>query len=133
MRVTLDTNFLISATQWDYSVSNKLLIGLIGNAELFTTNEILEEFSKVLKRDFKYNPEEIANIISEVSSFLTIVKPKLKIEIIKDDPEDNKVIECALESSSKYIITYDNHLLKLDKIKDIKIIKPEEALNLINS
>lgn len=29
MKVTVDTNFLISATQWDYSVSHKLLIKLI--------------------------------------------------------------------------------------------------------
>ena len=133
MRVTLDTNFLISSTQWEYSVSHKLLIKMIGNTELFTTNEILEEFSKVLKRDFKYNQEEIEKIINNVSSFVTIVKPKIKIDIIKDDPEDNKVIECALESSSEYIITYDKHLLKLGKYLEIKIIKPEGVFNLINS
>jgi len=47
---------------------------------------------------------------------------------MKDDPDDNRVLECAIESSSDYIITYDGHLLKLKEYTGIKIIKPEEIL-----
>ena len=54
MKITVDTNFLISATQWDYSIAHKLLINLIKtNAKIYTTKDILVEFSKVLERDFK--------------------------------------------------------------------------------
>tara|TARA_Y100000310_G_scaffold292948_1_gene322140 strand:+ start:138 stop:536 length:399 start_codon:yes stop_codon:yes gene_type:complete len=128
MKITVDTNFLISSTQWDYSVGHKLLINLIeNNVEIYTTNEILEEFSKVLKRDFKYNDDETANIIEGILPFLILIDPKTKVNIVKDDPDDNKIIECALESDSEYIITYDNHLLKLKEYKGIRIIKPEEA------
>jgi len=128
MKITVDTNFLISSTQWDYSVGHKLLIKLIeNNVEVYTTNEILEEFSKVLKRDFKYNDDETANIIEGILPFLILIDPKTKVNIVKDDPDDNKIIECALESDSEYIITYDNHLLKLKEYKGIRIIKPEEA------
>ena len=58
-----------------------------------------------------------------------MIEPKQKIDIIKDDPDDNKVIECAIESSSDYIVTYDKHLIKLKEYKRIKIIKPEEILS----
>lgn len=130
MKITIDTNFLVSSTQWDYSVAHKLLIKLIKkDVEIFTTKEILDEFSKVLSRDFKYNPEEINNILEKVLAFVKIVDPKEKIEIVKDDPEDNKVIECAVESLSEYIITYDKHLLNLKEYKGIKIIKPEELFS----
>jgi len=45
MKIVVDTNFLVSATQWDYSVSHKLLQKLIRNdTEIFTTREILDEF-----------------------------------------------------------------------------------------
>jgi len=132
MRVTVDTNFLISATQWDYSVSYKLLLKFIEKKiEIYTTNEILEEFSKVLKRDFKYNTEEIINIMENVLSFVVLVIPQQKLDVVKEDVDDNKVLECAIASSSKYIITYDNHLLKLKEFREIKIIKPEELLKLI--
>ena len=60
MKVTVDTNFLISATQWDYSVAHKLLKKLILlDAEIFTTQDILDETAEVLERDFGYNKEEV--------------------------------------------------------------------------
>ena len=127
MKVTVDTNFLISATQWDYSVAHKLLKKLIlYDAEIFTTQDILDETTEVLERDFKYSKREAKNIIEKILLFAKLIGPKQKIELIKDDPDDNKVIECAIESSSDYIITYDGHLLKLKEYKGIKIITPEE-------
>jgi predicted nucleic acid-binding protein len=54
MNITPDTNFFISATQWDSSVTHKLLIQFIEqDISIFTTQEILEEFKIVLVRDFK--------------------------------------------------------------------------------
>ncbi|MFH1212430.1 MAG: putative toxin-antitoxin system toxin component, PIN family [Candidatus Woesearchaeota archaeon] len=128
MKITVDTNFLISATQWDYSVAHKLLQNMIrNNFEIFTTKQILGEFADVLKRDFRYKQEEVENIISKVMQFAAIMIPKIRVQIVEDDPDDDKVIECALESKSEYIITYDKHLLKIGKHEGIKIIKPEEA------
>ena len=129
MKVTVDTNFLISATQWDYSVAHKLLKKLIiSDAEIFTTQDILDETSEVLERDFEYSKNEANNIIKKILLFAKLIEPKQKINVIKDDPDDNKVIECAIESSSDYIVTYDRHLLKLKDYKGIKIMKPEEIL-----
>ena len=67
----------------------------------------------MLERDFEYSKNEAKNIIEKILHFAKLIEPKQKIDIIKDDPDDNKVIECAIESSSDYIITYDRHLLKL--------------------
>ena len=129
MKVTVDTNFFISATQWDYSVAHKLLKKLIlSDAEIFTTQDILDETMEVLERDFEYSKNEAKNIIEKILLFAKLIGPKQKVEIIKDDPDDNKVIECAIESSSDYIITYDKHLLKLEDYKGIKIIRAEEIL-----
>ena len=129
MKVTVDTNFLISATQWDYSVAHKLLKKLIlSDAKIFTTQDILDETAEVLERDFEYSKNEVKNITEKILLFAKLIEPKQKINVIKDDPDDNKVIECAIESSSDYIISYDRHLLNLKEYKGIKIIKPEEIL-----
>jgi len=131
MKITLDTNFLISATQWDNSVAFKLLRKILDtNIKIFTTKEILDEFSEVLQRDFKYNKEETTNILEEVLSFVNIIETQERIKIVKDDPDDDKIIECALASNSDYLITYDRHLLKIKEYKSIKIITPEEMLKL---
>ncbi len=127
MRIAADTNFFISATQWDNSVAHKLLLTLIKtDAEIFTTKEILDEFGKVLQRDFEYNAKETAEIIKNVLCFATLVEPEEKLDIIKDDPDDNKILECASASQSEYVITYDKHLLNLKEFRGIKIVKPEE-------
>ena len=132
MKIAVDTNFLISATQWNYSVSHKLLQKLIrNNAEIFTTKEILEEFAEVLKRDFLYAKKEAQNLLEKVLQFLTLVNPKNKIDIVKEDADDNKIIECAVESKSEYILSYDKHLLKLKEFQGIKIVKPEEIFKIL--
>ena len=133
MNVTVDTNFLISATQWDYSVAHKLLKKFIlSDAEIFTTQDILDETAEVLERDFEYSKGDAENIIEKILLFAKLIKTKQKIDVVKDDPDDNKVIECAIESSSDYIITYDRHLLKLKEYKGIKIITPEEFNKISN-
>ena len=86
----------------------------------------MDEAVEVLERDFEYSKIEAKNIIEKILLLTKAVEPKQKVEIIKDDPDGNKVIECAIESSSDYIITYDRHLLKLKEYKGIKIMKPEE-------
>src|SRR3989344_1653972 len=64
--------------------------------------------------------------LKKILLFVNLMEPKQKINVVKDDPDDNKVIECAIESSSDYIITYDKHLLRIKEYKGIKIITPEE-------
>ncbi len=127
MKITLDTNFLISATIWDYSESHKLLKKLLTtNAELFTSKQIMQEFAEVLIRDFQYKNEEIETLINSLMSSIKSIETTDNINFIKEDPDDDKILECAVSSSSEYIITYDNHLLKLKEYNGIKIIKPED-------
>jgi len=128
MVVTFDTNALLSATLWDGSVAQKLLHDLImQNIKIYSSLEILNEYKKVLKRDFDFSDEDVAEIMGKVFAFVTLVRPSMKVDVVKEDADDNIIIECALESDSKYIITYDPHLLRLKVYKDIQIIKPEIA------
>ena len=42
--------------------------------------------------------------------------------------DDNMVINCAVEGNVDYVVTQDEHLLKIKEFKGIKIVKPEEFL-----
>ena len=57
--------------------------------------------------------------------------PKTKVNAVKDDPDDNKFIEAALEGKADYIISQDKHLLKLKEFRKIKIIIPDEFVKLL--
>jgi len=52
------------------------------------------------------------------------VFPQITVDLIKDDPDDNIILECALAADVKYIITGDPHLLNLEWFEKIKIISP---------
>ncbi len=128
MAVTFDTNVLLSATLWDGSVAQKLLFALINqNIKIYSSLTILDEYQKVLKRDFDFSNEEISELTEKVMAFVILVEPAIKVAVVQEDPDDNAIIECAITSSSKYIITYDRHLLNLKEYKNISIIRPEVA------
>ena len=128
MIVTFDTNILLSATLWDGSVAQKLLFDLIKqNVKIYSTTEILSEYQEILRRDFDFSDEDVSEIMEKVLAFVTLVDPTIKVDAVKEDPDDNIIIECAIESNSKYIISYDKHLLKLGEYHGIRIIRPEEA------
>jgi uncharacterized protein len=128
MIVTLDTNVLLSATLWANSEAQKLLYTILQkNILVYTSPDILKEYQKILRRDFTFSDEAITELLQKITLFTKIINPKRKVMVVKDDPDDNKIIECALASQSTHIITYDKHLLHLKTYKQIKIITPKEA------
>src|SRR3989338_572018 len=132
IKVVLDTNVLLSSTLWDGSVAQKLLFKLIKrDVKIFASEEILLEYKKVLKRDFEYSDEKILGIMEKLLLFLNLVAPVEKVDVMKEDPDDNKIIDCALASSSDCIITYDKHLLNLKSYGKVRIITPEGAFGLV--
>ncbi len=134
MNVVFDTNVLLSSTLWDWSVSQKLLHKMIiADVSIFSSTEIIEEYQKVIRRDFEYSEDEINEIMTILLSFVKLINPKEKVNVVKDDPDDNKIIECAIASASDYLVTYDTHLLKLKEFRKMKIITPEEMIDIIDS
>jgi uncharacterized protein len=133
MKVTLDTNVLISGTYWKgdpHEILNLIDRGVI---VCVLSEDIIAEYKKVLSRediiDKVYDKNLVAFQIAERTiSKSFIVIPRVKIKIVEDET-DNKILECAVEGGSDYIITRDNHLLKLESFKKIKIITPEAFLN----
>jgi len=53
---------------------------------------------------------------------------KQKCGKIEEDPDDNKILEAALEAKADYIISGDRHLLKLKVFRGIKIAKARQFL-----
>jgi len=136
MKIALDTNVLISASFWKGD-SYKILQLIDKNLlSLVLSPAILEEYYKVLHSveisdKITENKLNLDLLATKVLLHTEIVYPKQKINAIPDDPDDDKIIECAVEGKVDYIITQDNHLLKLDHFNQIKILKPGELLGIM--
>ncbi|MBS3100545.1 putative toxin-antitoxin system toxin component, PIN family [Candidatus Woesearchaeota archaeon] len=129
--VVLDTNVFISGIFWKGSSNKVLTDWRNGKFTLVTSLEAVSEIIKVLK-DFKIklSDDMIKEWVDLIVRNSIIVEPKEKISIIKDDSKDNIFIETAVAGSVDYIVSQDNHLLKLREFRGIKIITPEEFLKL---
>ena len=135
MKITVDTNILISSTFW-YGSSFKIIEKIENKEiELILSKEIIEEFINVLnykeiQQKIKNKNLEMKRTVEKVISISRMVEPKQRFNAVKEDAEDNKIIECGVERNVDYIISQDNHLLNLKKYKGIKIISPEDFLRL---
>ncbi|MBU0930345.1 MAG: putative toxin-antitoxin system toxin component, PIN family [Nanoarchaeota archaeon] len=134
MKITVDTNVLISSTFWNGNSDKIIKLAENNKIELILSEEIIEEFIKVLnykeiQEKIKDKNLEMKRSVEKIVSISKIVIPKLKINI-SEDSDDNKILECAVEGKADYIISQDNHLLKLKEYNKIKILTPKEFLEI---
>ncbi len=127
MKVVLDTNIFVSGIFWKGG-SNKIIINWRkGKFILVTSLEIISEIIKVLM-DFKIklSDDTMKGWVDLILRNSIIVEPKEKLLMVKEDPKDNIFIETAVAGNVNYIVSQDNHLLKLREFRGIKIVTPEE-------
>ncbi len=129
IKVVPDTNILISAIVFGGPPREILEKGVEGRLRLFVSDAILEELAAVLKRSkFNYPPPVIRTIIGELEIISERVVPLIRLDVIEKDPDDNRVLECAVASAADVIVSGDKHLLDLEAYEGIKILKPADFL-----
>jgi putative PIN family toxin of toxin-antitoxin system len=102
---------------------------LRGQIKLAISEEILNEVRGVLSgKKFQYPQQVIHSILNALEHLAEFVVPQKKVNIIKNDPDDNRVLECALEAGAHLIVSGDSHLLELKRYHDIEIISPSDFL-----
>ena len=79
---------------------------------------------------FKVTPQDAAAIRERILYVAEVVRPKRELHVIDDDPDDDRVLECAVEAGADFIITGDRHLLKLGNYGASKILTAREFLDL---
>ena len=134
MKAALDTNVIISGLLWP-GLPNKLLkLAKIGKLQLCTNPALLKELSNVLRKGKFLARIVILNttveeLIAGLLELVEIFPDKIIPPTVKADPDDDKVLSCALISGAKYIITGDSHLLNLKKWPGISILTPRQFLS----
>lgn len=124
MKVVLDTNILIEGIKDEYSYEKQIIDAIrSGEIEAFANNQTLRENKLIMKR-LVVN-EEYTSEITDLFSRITEVVNRKQIHVVRD-PEDNKILESAVESNSEYLITNDNDLLILGSFKNVKIVTPAQ-------
>lgn len=128
VRIVLDANIYIAASKpgsySEYWVRHAGL-GQFGPIELFTSEEILTEIREKLEEKIGLSREEAVRYIEGITNVANIVRPKRKITAIKDDPDDNKILEAAVEAKADLIVSSDPDLYRLKQFESTGIIHPK--------
>ena len=122
MRVVFDTNVLVAALVFPGGQGDAALRRVIeGTDQLVLSRAILDELLEVLGRKFARDAEELAHVAVFVSDLATVVAPKRRLRVVKDDP-DNRILECALAGKAQAIVTGDKALLARKSFEGIPLV-----------
>lgn len=129
MRVVIDTNIFVSSF---FGGNPRKIIDLWKNEKitLCLSNAILDEYIDVLRRIGLKEEDELKELLSLLSMGFNILftTKTPKIKIIKNDPDDDKFIECAVALKAHAVITGDREVLAIKEYMGIRILTPQKFL-----
>jgi putative PIN family toxin of toxin-antitoxin system len=137
LKVAVDTSVIISGAISPSGTSGKIVEkGIQQEFALVTSEEINSEIIEVLYREaifIKYRIpsgrlEEIRNWIYEKS---LLVAGLYQVQMILEDPDDDKYLACALEGKSDYIVSEDRHLRDLKHYHCIQIVNARRFADIL--
>jgi len=127
--IVLDTNVLISAIIFGRAPRTILEMVIAGKVRCVLSFAILDELRDVLQRPkFGFTPEQAITVVEELRGLCEILNPARRIRTIKADPDDNRILECAVEAQADTVVSGDAHLLKLKRFRGISIMTPADFL-----
>jgi len=127
--IVLDTNVLISAIVFGRGPRTILEMVIAGKIRCALSFAILDELRDVLQRSkFGLSPEQAITVVEELRGLCEILNPARRLRTIKADPDDNRILECAVQAQADTIVSGDAHLLKLKQFRGIPIMSPADFL-----
>ncbi len=137
MIVVLDTNVVVSALLSAEGAPAEIMRRWEAGAfDVAISPALLGELERVLRyeRITKYFQEPLEKIDWLLERFRTVgilVEPELRLDVVAEDSDDDRVIECAVAARARYIVSGDKHLLELGEYAGIVILNPVGFLALL--
>jgi putative PIN family toxin of toxin-antitoxin system len=125
-RAVLDTNVIVSGLGWPGAPATILDAALDGRLVLVTSPPLLAELRRVL------GYPKLAKVIDEgarladlIATSSAVVLPSRVFAVVSDE-SDNRILEAAVEGAADYIVSGDNHLLRLGSFQGVPVMAPAE-------
>ena len=127
-RVTADSNIYVSALVFSGKPFRLLEMALDRAIHLAISPAIREETLGVLKDKFAFSAERLSESQDYLKKCAEVVVPTQTLNVIVSDPDDDRVLECAVEARSEIIVSGDSDLLTLKSYAGIRIMKVADFL-----
>ena len=106
-----------------------------GAFELFMSSDILEETAETLRyphlrKRYDYSDTDIIAFCQDLVLVGTITDDAPIVPVVRD-PDDDKIVACAVAAGADYLVSRDKDLLTLKEHEGISIISPETFLRIL--
>jgi len=130
-RIVADTNLFVAAYYNPNSASAQI-INMVARRDLILiwSDEIGTEIYKILENS-KASDKFIKKVRNKILRDEHKVEPRIRVKEVKEDPDDNKFLEAAIEGEVDFIVTSDQHLLGVGSFQEIPIYTPANFWQLI--
>jgi len=105
--VTADTNIYVSALVFAGMRRQFLLAADDARIRLSISEAICRELRRVLHTKFAWSAEAVDEALLQLAGCTELVRPTETLDVITEDPEDNRVLECAAAAGSHFIVSGD--------------------------
>jgi uncharacterized protein len=130
LKVVLDTNVYVSIFNWPASPLAELWWhARKGTYQLFVSPVIIDELGATLREEFSWSNADIIHHLRLITRVGKIVTPKTIPDVIKEDPDNNHILACALAGNANLIVSRDLDLLRLKRYERIGIMSPIDFLH----
>lgn len=131
-RAVLDSNVYISALCFGRHSPPSQCLGLaVGRRfELWTSPAILLEVGNKLEVKFAWEAAKARDAVRLVAGIARLAHTKPSLNIVRADPADNRILECAVAADAHFVVTGDSHLLELGAYAGTTMIAPVQFIAL---
>jgi putative PIN family toxin of toxin-antitoxin system len=124
MKIVIDTNVLINGFKDDHSYEKKIVDAVIaGEIEAYANKQTLQENKLIVSQ--LINNDDYRNELDKLFTQINWVINRRQINIVRD-PEDNKILESAVEAGAEFLVTSDNDLLRVENHQNVRIVNPAQ-------
>lgn len=133
LRLVVDTNVLVSAFLWQGTPGRLLELTGEQAAQLFTSRALLAELESVLHRRKLAKPVAATGLsadqmLANYRKLATVVIVRPLAAPVSRDPDDDRVLECALAARADLIVSGDDDLLALQRFEGIPVVNAAQAI-----
>jgi putative PIN family toxin of toxin-antitoxin system len=133
IRVVADTNIFISALMFGGLPGTLLDLALVKSIQLVTSPVLLDELDEKLREKFEVDAGDTEFIRARLEKNALVVNPTIALSVIKEDPDDDRILECAVAGKANYVVSGDRHLLKLGEYEGIPIVTARQFMDAIEA
>jgi putative PIN family toxin of toxin-antitoxin system len=139
MRVVLDANVFVSSILSAAGTPARILDAWRDERfQLMMSDAILDEIGRVLRYPkivarHGWTDAEIDRFLHILTTLAINTPGSLMLDVIADDPSDNRYLECAVEGSADFVVSGDRDLLALGSYEGIAIVQPSAFLEHLTS